>query len=111
MTLTVEEKKLLRKATLKPEEFAKLHKMRVRVVYQAYYPAWVLSVLKELQKDYPKRKFRIRYQIVEITDDSKCCRGCHFFREIVNIDQPVGYCEKHNKFVEESFVCDCFQQG
>lgn len=71
MTLTVKERELLRNATLKPEEFEKLHKMKIRVVYTSYYPAWVLSVLKELQKDYPKRKYCLRYQIVEIEDEEE----------------------------------------
>jgi len=66
MTLTVEKRELLRNATLKSEEFKNLHRMKIRVVYTSYYPAWVLSVLEELQKSHPEKKFRLRYQIVEI---------------------------------------------
>ena len=71
MTLTIKERKLLRNATLKPEEFEKLHKMKINVVYTSYYPAWVLPVLKDLQKIRPEKKFRLRYQIVEIKDEGQ----------------------------------------
>jgi len=66
MSLTIKDREMLRNATLKPEEFEKLHKMKARVVYTSYYPAWALSVLKKLHRDFPKKKFRLRYQIVEI---------------------------------------------
>ena len=68
MGLTVKDKELLRDATLKPNEWVKLHEMEINVIYTSYYPAWVLCVLQELKKDFPKRKFRIRYQIVEIKE-------------------------------------------
>ena len=71
MTLTIKERELLRNATLKPEEFEKLHKMKARVVYTSYYPACVLPVLKDLQKIRPKKRFRLRYQIVEIEDEGE----------------------------------------
>ena len=71
MTLTIKERELLRNATLKPEEFEKLHKMKINVVYTSYYPAWVLSVLKKLKESHPEKKFRLRYQIVEIKDEGQ----------------------------------------
>ena len=68
MPLTKKEKKLLEWATLKPDEYAKLDKMKTRVVYSSYYPVWVLRVLEELRRDFPNRKYRIRYQIVELEE-------------------------------------------
>jgi len=66
MPLTDEE----REATLKPEEFENLPKMKSRVVYTSYYPAWVLSVLKKLKESHPDKEFRLRYQIVEIEQET-----------------------------------------
>jgi len=68
MPLTKEEKELLTYATLKPEEYEKLNKMKIRVVYTSFYPAWVLKVLRELRRDFPNRKYRLRYQIVELEE-------------------------------------------
>ena len=68
MPLTKEEKELLKYATLKPEEYVKLDKMKIRVVYTSFYPAWVLAVLRELKRDHLNRKYRLRYQIVELEE-------------------------------------------
>ena len=61
-----EDRDLIKRSLITYEELERLNDFKERIVYQAFWLSLVVNVLKELERDFPNKRFVLKFMIVEL---------------------------------------------